>query len=348
MENTNTPPGAAPQQPTDGLPPIINLADFLASELPLPKPLVKGVFDVGSKLVLGSGSKSYKTWIVADLATAVASGTPWLGLETQQGRVLFLNFEIPAAFFQRRIKAVISAKGLPATIATNIDVWNLRGHGGNYKRLIPQIAARIKDKGFDLLLADPAYKLYGNIKENEAAAMGEFFNAGEELVVVCNVGLLLSAHFSKGNQSLKDAIDRVSGSGVWARDPDTFIAITPHKVPGAFTVDITVRNYPEIKAFVVRWKYPLMHVDANLDPLQLREPPAKSGKREKGEKYTGGDLMELLGKDGPFDTVETFYNAAHAAAFLSKAEFKGLLKLIKTCSLVHCVKGRWSYGNEPH
>ncbi len=341
MSNNATPPSDA-QGSTDGLPPIINATEFLATELPLPKSLIHGVFDVGGKMVLGAGSKSYKTWIVADMATAIASGTPWLGIKTEQARVLFLNFEIPAPFFQRRLNAVLAAKGLPPETKANLDVWNLRGHGGNYRVLMPKIQRRIKDRNFNMVLADPAYKLYGNIKENDPGALGEFFNYGEELATVCNVGLLLSAHFSKGNQSLKDAIDRVSGSGVWGRDPDTFIAVTPHRIPGAFTVDLTLRNHPEIKAFVVRWKFPLMQLDSNLDPGQLREP--SKAKAASDEKYSVFDLLNLLSEKGPFATVADFFDAAHNDGFVSKPEFKKLLKVLKTASGVKQVKGAWSYA----
>lgn len=341
MSNDATPPPGG-QAKTDGLPPIINLADFLATELPLPKPLVKGIFDVGMKMVLGSGSKSYKTWVVADLATALASGTPWLGQETQQARVLFLNFEIPAPFFQRRLKTILAAKDLSPDLARNIDIWNLRGKGGNYRDLIPKIGARIKDQGFDLVLADPAYKLYGNIKENEASEMGEFFNKGEALAAENNVGLLLSAHFSKGNQSLKDAIDRVSGSGVWGRDPDTFIAITPHKIVSAFTIDVTLRNHPEIKPFVVRWKFPLMQLDGGLDPSQLREPAKPRGKAAV-DKYSVDDLFVILEKKRRFATAQDYYEAAHKEDFVSKADFKRLLPKVKAMAGVKVTDGVWEW-----
>lgn len=326
---------------SDGLPPILNAADFLADELPLPKPLIKGIFDVGGKMVLGAGSKSYKTWLVLDMATAIASGTPWLGLETQQAKVLFLNFEIPAPFFQRRLNSVLLKKGLPPATKANLDVWNLRGYGGDYKKMIPKISKRIDGKGFDLVLADPAYKLYGNIKENEASAMGEFFNAGEELATVNNVGLLMSAHFSKGNQSLKDAIDRVSGSGVWGRDPDTFIVVTPHQVQGAFTIDITLRNHPEKNAFVVRWNFPVMELDRELDPAMLREPP--SPRTNRAVKYTAEQLWRLFLDQAPFATVSDLYDAAFADGFVSKADFKKLILKLKAMPGVKVRKGEWLY-----
>lgn len=326
----------------DGLPPIINSADFLGTELPLPKPLIKGIFDVGGKMVLGAGSKSYKTWLVLDMATAIAAGKPWLGLETEQSKVLFLNFEIPAPFFQRRLNSVLEKKGLPTTTKANLDVWNLRGYGGDYKKLLPKISNRIESKGFNLVLADPAYKLYGNIKENEASAMGEFFNAGEELATVNNVGLLMSAHFSKGNQSLKDAIDRVSGSGVWGRDPDTFVVMTPHEVPGAFTIDITLRNHPEKNAFVVRWKFPVMEPDTSLDPSLLREPP--NPRASRAIRYSADQLWRLLVDKGPFASVSAFYDAAYTDGFISKADFKKLLIKLKTMPGVRIRNGEWAYA----
>jgi len=36
---------------------------------------------------------------------------------------------------------------------------------------------------------------------------------------------VFGAHFSKGNQAGKESIDRISGSGVFARDPDTILVI---------------------------------------------------------------------------------------------------------------------------
>ena len=43
--------------------------------------------------------------------------------------------------------------------------------------------------------------------------------------------ILYAAHFSKGNQAGKDAIDRISGSGVFGRDADTLIILTKHEGP---------------------------------------------------------------------------------------------------------------------
>ena len=51
----------------------------------------------------------------------------------------------------------------------------------------------------------------------------------------------VAGHFAKGNASAKGTIDRISGSGVFARDPDSLVVFTRHEEEGAFVVEM-VRN----------------------------------------------------------------------------------------------------------
>ena len=78
------------------------------------------------------------------------------------------------------------------------------------------------------------------------------------------------AHFSKGNQANKAAIDRISGSGVYGRDADTIINLTQHQEPDCLTVEFTLRNHQGLDPFVVEWKYPLMVRRKDLNPAQLK------------------------------------------------------------------------------
>src|SRR5689334_1020911 len=82
------------------LPPIEDGLQLLSSEPNIPDEVIKGVLHKGCKGVLGGSSKSFKTWSLLDLGLSVASGTKWWGVETTQGKVLYVNFEIPSPFFQ--------------------------------------------------------------------------------------------------------------------------------------------------------------------------------------------------------------------------------------------------------
>ena len=120
---TPTPPGAKPNgsaKPTRfdsskmldeilDLHPI-DILDLMAKRIPRPPELVHGVLHQGSKMVIGGGSKSFKTWTLLDLALSVATGVPWWGFETTKGKVLYVNFEIQDAFFQERVESIVAAK----------------------------------------------------------------------------------------------------------------------------------------------------------------------------------------------------------------------------------------------
>ena len=120
------------------LPDILDVRTFMSQELPDPPELVRGILHQGSKLVLGGSSKSFKTWTLLDLALSIAHGKPWLGFETVQGRVLYVNFEIQDYFWQSRIDAVAQAKGIDLD-ADKFCVWNLRGHAANHATLLPSV-----------------------------------------------------------------------------------------------------------------------------------------------------------------------------------------------------------------
>jgi len=80
----------------------------------------------------------------------------------------------------------------------------------------------------------------------------------------------VAGHFAKGNASAKGTIDRISGSGVFARDPDSLVVFTRHEEEGAFVVEMVLHNLPPVAAFVVRWRYPLFRREDGLDPTRLK------------------------------------------------------------------------------
>ena len=115
-------------------------------------------------MVLGGGSKSYKTWSLLDLGISVATGKPWWAFETTQARVLYINLELPDWSIKERIEAITAAR-LEMTSLENFDVWNLRGHSVSFERMRPAIVQRIGE-GYGLIIIDPIYKVYGERDEN--------------------------------------------------------------------------------------------------------------------------------------------------------------------------------------
>src|SRR6185436_9425797 len=246
-------------------PAIVDSFDLAANPREEPKQLVHGLIHEGSKFVLGGNSKSFKTWCLMDLGISVSHGEPWLSLKTTQGRVLYLNFELPEWSFQRRLKQIADGKNIIIR-AGQMDCWNLRGKAASFDMLLPKIRERIKQAGYSLIILDPIYKIYGCTDENSAGDVARLMNQVEDLAVKTGAAVAFGAHFSKGNQAAKESIDRISGSGVFARDPDSILVMTQHETKDAFTIDATLRNLKPLEPFCVRWQFPLMRRDEKLDP----------------------------------------------------------------------------------
>ena len=275
----------------DGLPKIVSAAEFMAVPRSEPPQLVCGVLHQGSKMALGGASKSRKSWTLIDLTLSVSTGTPWWGFETQKGRALYVNFELPEFAFQHRISVIAAAKGI--TDFSNCDLWNLRGFATDFSVLIPKILARIKDSRYALIVLDPIYKGLGKRDENKAGDIASLCNEIEQLAVQSGAAVVFGAHYSKGNQAGKEAIDRIGGSGVFARDPDVILTMTPHEEKEAYVVDLTLRALPQVPSFVVRWQGVQFQRDEAADPDRLRGP--KDAPKKSKATYRVGSAAKKYG-----------------------------------------------------
>ena len=264
----------------DGLPKIISGTEFMAVPKPEPPQLITGVLHQGSKMILGGASKSRKSWTLIDMMLSVSTGVTWWGFATQRGRVLYINFELPDFAFQHRLQAIAKHKGI--TDFTGIDLWNLRGFATDFSVLIPKILARVKDERYALIVLDPIYKGLGKRDENKAGDIASLCNEIEQLAVQSGAAVVFGAHYSKGNQAGKEAIDRIGGSGVFARDPDVILTMTPHEEKDAYVIDLTLRALPQLDAFVVRWSGALFTRDPHADASRVKAA-VKPGSKKKPE-----------------------------------------------------------------
>jgi hypothetical protein len=323
----------APKPISHSLPSIVDAAEFAATPHEHPRELIQGLLHQGSKLVLGGGSKSFKTWTLLDLALSVAHGLPWLGRETTSGDVLYANFEIQDYPWQKRIQAVAHAKGIELTPG-KIKLWNLRGKAADFRTLIPRIIQATKESGFALIILDPIYKLYGRTDENKAGDVAALLNGMEELAVETKAAVAFGAHFSKGNQSSREAIDRISGSGVFARDPDSILIFTKHEEEDAYTVDSILRNFKPIEPFAVRWSFPLFRLADELDPSKLKQPAGRK------PDYLPDDLFKLLPGQG---LTNKDWRAAAEDQGIKERTFFRLKKTLETTGRIldSKVTGRW-------
>ena len=283
-------------------------------------------------MVIGGGSKSFKTWTLIDLAVSVATGKPWWGFPTIKGPVCFMNFEIQDPFFRERLSDVCVAKDCQLSEG-QLSYWGLRGKAADLRSLMAEIIAILKGGGYSLIVFDPIYKGLGGRDENKAGDIASLLNEIESLAVGTGAAVAFGHHFSKGNQSGKESIDRIGGSGVFARDPDTIITMTKHKQDDAFVIDPVLRNFPPVEPFVVCRVHPLMVRDDKLNPKDLKTPNAPQ------ETYSDDVILSSLDRGGM--TTTEWQKDASALTNISSSGFYDRLGKLQKKGLVRKEKKKW-------
>ena len=277
------------------LPEIISGERLRAEILPLPADIISGLIAHGEKGELCGGTKSYKTWTLIDQALAVATGSAWWGLKTEACNVIYLNLEIPRAFFEARLREIAALRAV--MIPDNFSVWHLRGSNLANPDRWGQFIDRLTDYCAGLsrpyLVTDPVYKLLAGRNENAAGDVERLLWQLEEMLQSCSGTNFFGHHFAKGDSSAKVAIDRMAGSGVFARDPDSVFVMTPHEKANCFTVESILRNHEPLESFVVQWRKPVFIRDDSLDPAALRKSH-RAGAASKSVQYGPEVLLPFI------------------------------------------------------
>ena len=209
----------------DDLPEPENLADYWNNLPELSPPLIDGVLRQGHKMLIAGPSKAGKSYALIEMCIAIAEGQRWLGFNCTQGKVLYINLEVDRASCLHRFKDVYSAMNISSSNFGNIDIWNLRGKAVPMDKLAPKIIRRASKKGYIAIIIDPIYKIITG-DENSAEQMSHFCNQFDKVCNELGCAVIYCHHHSKGVQGDKRSMDRASGSGVFARDPDALIDLS--------------------------------------------------------------------------------------------------------------------------
>ena len=274
---------------TDELPGLSSLADFAADPPPLPEELIQGVLRRGHKMLISGSSKAGKSFLLMELCTAIAEGKPWLGFSCRKGRVLYVNLEIDPASCVNRFIKIYNALGYDRKHIDDIIIWNLRGHAVPLDQLVPKLIRRVRDQHLDAIIIDPIYKVITG-DENSASDMAAFCNQFDRICNETGCSTIYCHHHSKGVQGAKRAMDRASGSGVFARDPDAQLDMIELELSDevrntlaetgatAWRLESSLREFENIKPVDFWFEYPVHRLERS---DTLREMPTQ-GSPEAG------------------------------------------------------------------
>lgn len=213
--------------------------DSVWNELPeLSPPLIDGVLRQGHKMLLAGPSKAGKSFALIELCIAIAEGTKWFNWKCAKGRVMYVNLELDRASCLHRFRDVYQQLGIKPNSLSNIDIWNLRGKSIPMDKLAPKLIRRAAKKDYIAVVIDPIYKVITG-DENSADQMANFCNQFDKICNELGTSVIYCHHHSKGYQGSKRSMDRASGSGVFARDPDALLDL--------IELELTEGHYTQMK-----------------------------------------------------------------------------------------------------
>ena len=316
---------------SDELPDMVSLDTFKDNPPELPEELIMGILRRGHKMLISGSSKAGKSFLLMELCIAIAEGKSWLGFPCKKGKVLYVNLEIDPASAINRFLKIYEALGLPIKNANSIVVWNLRGHAVPLDQLVPKLIRRVRDQHFDAIVIDPIYKVITG-DENNASEMGAFCNQFDKICTETGCSTIYCHHHSKGSQGMKKAMDRASGSGVFARDPDAQLDMIQLELSEdiannvrdgnetAWRLESSLREFPNITPVNFWFEYPIHKVDENgtLGTMPAQGTP-QAGRLNNSKSKTTDDAAE------EFRTAFSALNMDGKVTVKDMAEYMGVI-----------------------
>lgn len=234
-----------------GAPEALDAGAWSAEHVPPPVQLIDGALDAGTKGIIVGPSKSRKSFFALQTALSLATGRPFLYYRIPEPRrVLLWQAEILPAHYHARLVRMMDALGItPEELGGRFKIINGRGWRFSEEKSFDLLRA-VEHHKADVFFLDPAYKfLCGN--ESDPEVVTEYLAMMDDMAERTGAAVVTVHHAAKGHAGDREAIDRTSGSGYWARDFDCQFSLTPHKDDGLLVFEPICRSYPPREAVSV-------------------------------------------------------------------------------------------------
>jgi hypothetical protein len=217
--------------------------------------LVEGLFAASSVGLIGGPPKAFKTWVAAELALAVAAGTPAFGrfATPRAGPVLFFGAEDPLPDLRSRFEGIARARSIDLrhALLLLLDIAELRLDD---PRQLDRLRRTVACHAPALLVLDPLVRV-ARIDENSAQEVSALLGALRTLQREHAVTVLLVHHMRKSPAA--HPAQQLRGSGdfsAWAdsalylaRRGDDRILIAEHRgapAPSPFRLRLVPDELP--------------------------------------------------------------------------------------------------------
>ena len=230
--------------------PTVSASAWLTEPDEPEQPIMEGMIDAGERVAIVGQSKARKSFYALQLAVALSTGTDFLGVPTVKQRVLLVNGEIAARSYKKRLRRMIEKLGINPDDLSDLLVVNASESadvGG-----FVEILTLSKEQAAKVAIVDPAYLLIGDEIDQQQVKQSI---RDMKLFKADGVTLITVFHATKGKIGDRQAIDRISGSGIFARDASTILTLCEHaSEPDHIVIQSVIRNYAPIEPITVRFE----------------------------------------------------------------------------------------------
>lgn len=238
---------------------LVPANEMLAMEVPeVPSWLEHDILPIAGQMIIHGWAKSFKSYMGIDLLTRLATGQDWCMFEPKEEpvRVAIIQFEIPWAYYHKRMQQLREASPEKELFDSNIYTWTPMRRpeliAGN-RKLEDVILRELTRTDMQIVLIDPIRRATGNADlnaENEVRKMLHFFQRIQD----AGITVVATHHDNKeGARAGGGSPVTMTGSGAFAGDADTIVSV---ELPRGErqgesmgrNLNFTLRNSPAIGA----------------------------------------------------------------------------------------------------
>jgi hypothetical protein len=210
--------------------------------------LIDGIFLKPSVNILVGDSGLGKTAFAIQLGLSVAAGLPWLGRNTSQGRVLFVDAESPVSELQKMVETISQFLGLNTPPENDFLVWSPNwdvSFAGDFRSALKRV---VDERQPELVVVDSLRDVFpeAETKNPEATKVINFLRT---LMKGSGTSFVLIHHLRKGGDPKEIPrldldphgwLREASGARALVNQTDTRIGVDTSHAKGA---DLTIAGF---------------------------------------------------------------------------------------------------------
>jgi archaellum biogenesis ATPase FlaH len=203
------------------LPPVIPVASII-NPPPLKSPIIAGYLREGEAMLISGSPKAGKSFLICQLALAVASGTDWVGQKCKKKKVLYIDAELQREVAQNRMHDIWrKCDTVIPVYPDNLDLISTKSDSVTLSDIADDIEHNAGK--YDLVIIDPLY-MFINSDQNDNTQMKKEMDQIKRIYAT-GASVIVNHHMTKGMQNGKMSIDRASGAGVISRFFDSILTL---------------------------------------------------------------------------------------------------------------------------